>query len=219
MPPKRVVIIGAGGHAREVADLMRTQSATEVLGFIDDNQLLHGNQIDGLSVLGDWTWFAGVDLAHITTVCAVGTPEISRRLVRRARDLGLSFAHVISPLASVSPYAKLGTGIAVFPNAVINAGAIIGSHSIVNVAATISHDSTIGSYTNLNPGAHLAGNVKVGKGCYVGMGANVIQGRSIGAWSVVGAGACVTTDLPANVTAVGVPARIIKTREEGWYDK
>lgn len=219
MTTKRVVIIGAGGHAREVADIMRMQSATEVVGFIDDNNLLHGNQIDGLRVLGDWTWFESVDLAQISTICAVGSPHTSRRLVRRAESLGLSFAQVISPLAYVSPYAQLGTGITVFPHAVINAGAVIGSHSILNVAATVSHDSTIGRYTNLNPGVHLAGNVKTGEGCYIGMGANVIQGRSIGAWSVVGAGACVTSDLPANVTAVGVPARVIKTREEGWYDK
>lgn len=219
MTTKRVVILGAGGHAREVADILRMQSATEVIGFIDENRLLHDNQIDGLRVLGDWTWFEGVDLAQITAICAIGSPHTSRRLLRRAENLGLSFAQAISPLAYISTYAQLGTGITVFPHAVINAGSVIGSHSILNVAATVSHDSKVGRYTNINPGAHLAGNVKIGEGCYIGMGANVIQGRSIGAWSIVGAGACVTSDLPANVTAVGVPAKIIKTREEGWYDK
>ena len=105
-----------------------------------------------------------------------------------------------------------------FPHAIANTGSSLGDHCIVNVGATISHDTNVGRYVNINPGAHLAGNVSVGEGSYIGMGAKVIQGRSIGKWTVVGAGAVVTTDLPANVTAVGVPAKVIKTREEGWHE-
>ena len=75
------------------------------------------------------------------------------------------------------------------------------------------------NFCNINPGAHLAGNVTVGEGCYIGMGANIIQGISIGPWSIIGAGAVVVRDIPANVTAVGVPAKVIKTREEGWHER
>ena len=215
---KRVVIIGAGGHGREVADIIRHQAQAgapvEALGFADDNRDLHGQSLGGLPVLGDWTWFEGVDRQEVAVVCAVGSPQICRRLVERAHELGLSFASVISPLAHISNLARLGEGVTVFPNVIINTGAFIDSYSILNVAVTVSHDAKVGRYSNINPGVHLAGNVTIGEGCYIGMGTNVIQGRTVGAWSVVGAGAAVIRDLPGGVTAVGVPAEIIKRREE-----
>jgi sugar O-acyltransferase (sialic acid O-acetyltransferase NeuD family) len=215
---KRVVIIGAGGHGREVAGIIRHQARAagqvEALGYADDNRDLRGRTIDGLPVLGDWSWFEGVDRQEVAVVCAVGSPQICRRLAERARSLGLSFASVISPLAHVSSFARLGEGVTIFPNCVISPGAFIDSYSILNVAVTVGHGAEVGRYSNINPGVHLAGDVTIGEGCYVGMGANVIQGRSVGAWSIVGAGAAVIRDLPGGVTAVGVPAEVIKRREE-----
>jgi sugar O-acyltransferase (sialic acid O-acetyltransferase NeuD family) len=214
---KRVVIIGAGGHGREVAEILRHQARAggeiEPLGFADDNRNLHGQNLDGLPVIGDWSLFEGADRKDIAVVCAVGSPQVCRRLADRARGIGLTFANVISPLAQVSSYARLGEGVTIFPNVIINTGALIDSHSILNAGVVVSHDSTVGRYSNINPGAQLAGNVTIGEGCYIGMGANVIQGRSIGVWSVIGAGAVVIRDLPARVTAVGIPAKVIATRE------
>jgi sugar O-acyltransferase (sialic acid O-acetyltransferase NeuD family) len=192
----------------------RLDSHIEPVGFVDDNPAIHGQRVDGLPVLGGWSWFDGADRAEVEVVCAVGSPRICRRLVRRAKELGLSFASAISPLAHISAFAHLGEGVTVFPGVIVNTRAVIDSYSILNVAATVSHDTRVGPYSNVNPGAHLAGNVTIGEGCYVGMGASVIQGRSIGAWSTVGAGSIVIRDLPANVTAVGVPARAIKVEEE-----
>lgn len=214
---KRVVIIGAGGHGREVADILRQQARAarviEPLGFADENRDLHGRTVDGLPVLGDWSWFEGTDRADISVICAVGSPRSCRRLVERARGLGLTFASAISPHAQISPFCRLGEGVTVFPNVIINTGALVDGHCILNAGVVVSHDVRVGHYSNINPGAQLAGDVTIGEGCYIGMGANVIQGRSIGAWSVVGAGAVVTRDLPSGATAVGVPARVIKTRE------
>jgi sugar O-acyltransferase (sialic acid O-acetyltransferase NeuD family) len=220
---KRVVIIGAGGHGREVADILRdcarTERESELIGFVDDNRDLHGLNLDGLPVLGDFSWFEGESQTDIAVVCAVGSPRTCRHLVERARGIGLSFASAISPLAHISPYARVGEGVTVFPNVIINTGVCVDSHSIQKVGVAVSHDSTIGPYSNINPGARIAGNVTVGEGCYVGMGANVIQGRVIGPWSVIGAGAVVIRDLPANVTAAGVPAKIIKTGGGELHDR
>ena len=218
-----MIIIGAGGQGREVADILRHQTKAtqeiEAFGFVDENRELHGQSCDGLPVLGDWSWFEGADRGDLAVVCAIGSPKICRRLVERARSIGLSFANVVSPLAHISSFARLGEGVTIFPGVIINTGALVDSYSILNAGVIVSHDSTVGPYSNINPGARLAGNVKIGEGCYIGMGANVIQGITIGRWSVVGAGAVAINDIPPNATAVGVPAKVIKTREDRWHDR
>jgi sugar O-acyltransferase (sialic acid O-acetyltransferase NeuD family) len=219
----RVVIIGAGGHGREVAEILGHQAQAgadvQVVGFIDDNRSLHGQIVNGLPVLGDWAWFEGVERTAVAVICAVGSPQVSRRLIQKARARGLSFVNAISPLAYISPMSQMGWGIAVFPRVVIGPGVCVSDYCILNVSVTVSHGTKIGRYGTINPGVHLAGDVSLGEGCYVGIGTNVIHGRCIGSWTVIGAGAAVVHDLPANVTAVGVPARVIKTREEGWHER
>ena len=269
---QKVVILGAGGHARETLgifeDINQVEKRWKVLGFIDEDPDKHGQILDGVPVLGGFDWFsntsalrqacpersrmaqdsaglsASADKGEVRVISTIGDTSAQRQMVekalalrpfdgaqdrpfgyalrqgsgqaqdRQAQDtaLGLKFCSAISPLAHISPYAKLGTGIMVAAYSIINTGAVIGNHTIVNVACTISHDTIVGSFCNINPGVHLAGEVRIGEGCYIGMGANVIQGVSIGPWTIVGAGAVVVGDLPANVTAVGVPAQVVKTR-------
>jgi sugar O-acyltransferase (sialic acid O-acetyltransferase NeuD family) len=212
--PGRVVIIGAGGHGRETAEILDQQflvsGMLKPLGFIDDNKELHGRQVGNLTVLGDWSWFEGVDRTEISVLCAVGSPKICKLLAKRARGLGLAFASAISPRAIISPAALLGEGVTIFPNVVVNTAVHLDDCCILNVSVTVSHDTVVGPYSNINPAANLAGNVSVGEGCYVGMGAKVIQGISIGSWAVIGAGAVVIRDIPEFVTAVGVPAKVIQ---------
>jgi sugar O-acyltransferase (sialic acid O-acetyltransferase NeuD family) len=214
----KIVIIGAGEHAREVAEIFCHQGQVEpgitVIGFIDEDAHSCGEIHDGVPVLGDWSWFDRVDRNRTRVISAVGSPDACRHLVRKARQLGLSFVSAISPLAHVSPLAHLGEGVTLFPNVIVNTGARIGDHCILNVGVTVSHDATVGEYTNVNPGARIAGNVTIGAGCYIGMGADIIHQVSVGADTIVGAGAAVVRDLEANVTAVGVPARVIKWRQQ-----
>lgn len=219
---KRVTIIGAGGHGREVADILRHQAQHRpdltILGFIDEDPTLHRRVINNLPVLGDWSWFESVDRSEIGVVCAVGLPQTRKRLAEHARSIGLSFINAISPQAHLSPDAKLGEGVMMFPHSFASTDSFIGDHTVVNVGATVSHDTKIGRYGTLNPGVHLAGNVLIGEGCYLGIGSSVIHGISIGPWTTVGAGAVVIRNLPDNVTAVGVPARVIKTKEKGSHE-
>jgi sugar O-acyltransferase (sialic acid O-acetyltransferase NeuD family) len=213
-----IVVIGASGHGREVAEILeagwRQGLPGRPVGFVDDDIKKHGQRLDGLPVLGGFEWLENQAHPSFNVICAVGEPRTLESLAKRARSLGLSFANVVSPLARISPRASIGKGTMIFPNAVVNTGAVIGDHVILNVGATISHDSQVGSFSNINPGAHIAGNVSVGKGCYIGMGANLIQNVSIGAWSIIGAGAVVISDIPRLATAVGCPARVIKVDAE-----
>lgn len=215
---ERIVIIGAGGHGREVADVLRERrqagDSVEIVGFVDDDLSLSGRSVDDIPVLGDFSWFKNVDAATIRVVVAVGRPELTRRLAERASREGLSFTNAVSPDAFISTRAKLGIGVIVFPKAVVQADVSIEDHVTLNVGVTVSHDTRIERYASVNPGAHLAGNVRAGEGSYIGMGASIIHGRQIGAWTTVGAGAVVIEDLPARVTAVGVPARVIHRNDE-----
>lgn len=215
---KQIIIIGAGGHGREVADIVRHQSsqgeAVHLLGFIDDRAELHGQVLAGIPVLGDWSWLNGSQQRNVAVICALGTPSILRRVVQRVQETGMAFASAISPLAYISPFACIGQGVMIFPHTFVSAGTHLEDHCIVNVGATVSHDSRVGRYSNLCPGVHLAGNVTIDEGCFIGIGTSVIQGCSIGPWSVIGAGAAVIGDIPAHATAVGIPARVIKQRRE-----
>jgi sugar O-acyltransferase (sialic acid O-acetyltransferase NeuD family) len=114
-------------------------------------------------------------------------------------------------------HVTLGEGCVVTAGAVLTSQIRLGRHVHVNVNSTVSHDCVLGDFATLAPGVHLAGGVQLGEGCDVGVGAAVLPRCSIGAWSIVGGGAVVTRDLPADVTAVGVPATVIKQRPAGWW--
>lgn len=214
---KPIVIIGAGGHGREVAEILRYQSQHErgpkVLGFVDDGPDRYQEVINDLPVLGDWSWFDRIDRNEVAVICAIGLPQDRKQLVDRAASSGLSFARAVSNLAYVSPNAKIGAGVMIFGETFVSTNTSIGDHVIINVGGSVSHDTRVDRFGTINPGVHLAGDVSIGEGCYLGVGSSVIQRVSIGPWSVIGAGAVVTRDLPADVTAVGVPARVIKTRK------
>lgn len=209
---KRVVIIGAGGHAREVADILRNQTGEglSVLGFVVDDPENHNRTVAGLPVLGNWRWFEGADRSELFVICAIGLPHLRRQLVERALAQEFRFANAISPLAYVSPEAKIGEGVMIFPFSFVSSGSSIADHAIVNAGATVSHQTSVASYGTLSPGVHVAGNVSIGEGCFLGIGASVIQGVAIGQWSTIGAGAVVIRDVPEHVTAAGVPAKVIK---------
>lgn len=212
---KKVAIIGAGGHAREVHDILQAcrkgGAAVEVIGFIDEGDG-RASTMCGLPILGGFEWFRGVPPDEVGVVCAVGTPRLTKELVLKARNLNLQFVSAISPQACISPTAKIGQGVIVFPHVFVSCDVSIGNYSTLNVASTVSHDARVGDFSNVSPGAHLAGNVTLGRGCFIGMGANVIQGVPIGNWSVVGAGAVVIDAVPPKVTAVGVPARVVSDK-------
>src|SRR5438270_4867693 len=206
-----VVIIGAGGAGREASWAFRQDNHLHkkwnVLGFIDEAPALQNLTFCEVPVLGDFAWLKRNSRKNFQVLCPVGNPRVRRQLVQRTSDLGLAFCSVIDPTAHVSPWIDIGPGSLVCAGTILTTHVKIGSHSVINIASTISHDTIVGDYCNINPGCHLAGAVQVGDGVDLGMGTSVIQNKKIGEWSVVGAGAVVTTDIPSNVTAVGIPCR------------
>jgi sugar O-acyltransferase (sialic acid O-acetyltransferase NeuD family) len=204
----RVAIIGAGGHAKVVADAAIAAGCDKIIGYLDDDLSLAGCAVIGLPVLGKtsaWRDF-GID----TVVPAIGSNRPRRDIIRRAASEGATVLTIIHPSATVSAWATLHAGVTAMAGSVINAGAIIGENTIINTGAIVEHDCRIGSHVHVAPGCCVAGEVRIGDGTFLGIGSRVLPGLGIGDWCVVGAGAVVTRDIDSNRTVVGVPARIVQ---------
>lgn len=216
---ERVVIVGSGGHGSELQsyleDLRRHGGPVELMGFIDDRR--QSGKWNGAEVLGNLDALAELLKEQATGtlhfITAVGDNKVRRDLVARLSRIDetrLSPWTLRHPASLVGRNVQIGAGTCLAPGSIVTSNARIGSHCILNVNTSVSHDSVIGDFANINPGAVIAGNVQVGAGAYIGAGATLIDRVKVGEWSVIGAGAVVIDDIPAHVTAVGVPARVIK---------
>lgn len=205
-----VVIYGAGGHGKVVADVLERANGYRILGFLDDLNELTGKRVLGYEILDTALKFFGngyPENCHL--ILAIGPNQIRQRLSDHAVPEGIPFATAIHPSAQIARDVDIGPGTVIMANAVVNSGAYIGAHVIINTSATIDHDCVIEDYVHVAPGTHLAGGVHVGRGTLVGIGATVVPGVRIGQWTLIGAGATVLKGLPDHVTAVGSPAVLI----------
>jgi sugar O-acyltransferase (sialic acid O-acetyltransferase NeuD family) len=213
-----LLVWGAGGHGRVVADVARAGGA-KVVGFIDRDTAKVGSSVAGGCAIvvasgADMTarLSAGEALPRGATAIALGIGDNRLRSACRAGIVRSLLPPLVHPSAVVSPSAVIGSGAVVMPRAVINAGATIGEGAIVNSGAVIEHDCVVGNDAHISPGAVLAGGVVVGPGAWVGAGATLIPNIRVGEWAVVGAGAVVIRDVAGSTTVVGSPARPLTPR-------
>jgi acetyltransferase EpsM len=197
-------LIGAGGHARVIADILLS-SGHAPAAFLDDAP--KPNRIYDIPVI------QGLDLPEPTASVIIAVGDNFLRSILAARYS--RFAVAIHPSAQVSRHAEIGPGSVVMAGAIINAGARVGAHCIINTRAAVDHDCFIADFAHVAPGATLGGNVQIGSGSMIGLGANVIHGLVIGAHTVIGAGSTVTRNVPDNVVAFGSPARVLRARAAG----
>ena len=206
-----IILIGDSGHGKVIADIVMS-NGDNIVAKLDDkyNGIFHndGCYYGPVSEVKEL-----IKKKQAKVIISVGSNTIRRNIVER---LNLSYEHYaisIHKQTFISPSAKIGKGTVIMPGAVVNADASIGSHSIVNSNAVIEHDCIIEDFTHVSPGSIMAGGVKLGEGVHVGAGATVIPIKKIGKWSVVGAGSVVLGDIKEFSTAVGIPAKVIKTNE------
>lgn len=202
---KKLLLVGAGGHGKVVADLAE-HLAWDEIAFLDD-KWTEGYGDMPWPVIGKVDQIEALKGTFEHALIAIGNNGIRLNYHRRLLGLGFEVPVLVHPSATVSPYAKIGAGTVVFANAAINVDVRIGEAAIVNTGATVDHDAVLGDAAHVAPGANIAGNVEIGERTWVGIGASVREGAKIGADVTIGAGAAVVNDIPAGTTALGVPAR------------
>jgi len=199
----RLFLVGAGGHAKVVL-ATAMEVGLEIAGILDDDSSKWGTYLLGVPVLGPLSWLKRE--GEPWALLAIGDNGVRKRLNHELQ--GVRWATVVHPKAYVHPTATLGEGTVVFAGAIVQPMVRIGRHVIVNTGAIVEHDCQVGDFAHLAPGVRLAGGVKVGEACLLGVGVSVAPQIHIGDGSLVGAGSVVVKDIPSEVVAYGVPARV-----------
>jgi sugar O-acyltransferase (sialic acid O-acetyltransferase NeuD family) len=206
-----VVLVAAGGLARETWAALRAGSFDGSAVVLDDDPTRWGSTIGGAPVVGGLEDVKRYD-DHTVVVCA-GRGAVRRRLVDRLAGLGIGedrFGSVVHPQATVGEGCTVGAGSILLAGVVLTADVVVGRHVVAMPHVTLTHDVVLGDYATLAAGVSLAGGVHVGAGAYLGMNASVRERVSVGADATLGMGAALITDLPAGETWTGVPARHIE---------
>lgn len=214
-----LVIIGAGGFGREVHDVVEAINETatvrheaqpfEVIGYLDDGASVGAALLAerGLAVLGPVERLEHL-ASDIQFVIAIGSGEVRRKIGSWGASLGRQSPVLVHPLAGVGRHrVSMEPGVVLCAGALVTTNVRLGRHVHLNLGATVGHDAVLGDYVTVNPNASVSGNVVLEESVSLGTCSSVIQGRRVGARTIVGAGAVVLRDLPADVTAVGIPAK------------
>ena len=215
---KDLIIFGASGFGREVAWLVERinirKPTWNLLGFMDDDDTIQGERINGYPVLGKTDDVIRFSEAYF--VCAVGASRTREKIVQNLKNNNpqIKFGTIIDPSVEISDLVSIGKGCIICANSIVTVNIVIGNHVIINLDCTIGHDAVISDFVTLYPSVNVSGITNIGHGVELGTGMQIIQGKTIGEYSIVGAGAVVVKDIPARCTAVGSPAKPIKFFDE-----
>ena len=200
----KLLIIGAGGHGKVVADIARKMNNWHSIAFLDDDESI--KTCMGLEVIGK-SADAVTYKDYSDLFVAIGNSVTREKIQEKLEAEGASIANLIHPDAVIGAEVEIGNGTAVMAGVVINSSGKIGKGCIINTNSSLDHDTLIESYVHISPGAVLAGKVRVGKGSWIGIGSVVSNNVQICDSCILGAGAVVVKDISEPGTYVGVPAR------------
>jgi len=198
----KLIIIGASGHGKVVADIAIKMNKWQSIAFLDDDEAIKASM--GIEVIGKTAdAFTYKDEADFFV--AIGSNSTREKIQEKFIDEGLNVVSLIHPSAVIATDVEVGIGTVVMAGVVINSSTRIGKGCIINTSSSLDHDNTIEDYVHISPGASLAGTVKVGKGSWLGIGSIVSNNVNICSGCKVGAGAAVVKDITEPGTYVGVP--------------
>jgi len=213
--PRRLLVYGAGGHGKVVADVA-SSAGFEVLGFIDDAPPRQAMKIWGLPV-SSWEQIRArrPELGDVAVALGIGDNRARQRCYERVTAEGLLVPALVHASAVVATTATIGPGAVVMALAAVNPDAAVGEGAILNTGCVVEHDCRVGRFAHLSPNSALGGEVRIGDWAHLGLGAVVLPGIVVGAGARVGAGAVVHRDVPDGATVVGVPARPLAAPAKG----
>lgn len=209
---KPLVILGAGGHAAGLAEILKKQGCT-LLGVVSPHPVEPRGPLAGVSHIGDdEALLAQYDPDQVELVNGLGAlpgKDLNCLIFEQFTRLGYRFASVISAYAIISEYVELGQGVQIMAGAIVQSGVRIGDNTLLNTGCIVEHDCRIGAHNHLAPGTTLSGGITTGIRVHIGTGANIIQCLSIGDNVVIGAGTTIARDVPAHQVIIPARSRII----------
>lgn len=200
---KRLIIVGAGGHGKVVADNAAKNGYTDIR-FVDDHA---SGGCMGFPIVGRCADLVQLNDGDTDFVIGIGNNAVREEVARR---YDVNWVTLIHPSAQIGLQVSIGRGTVVMAGAVINACAAIGEHCIINTGAIVEHDNVLGDFVHISPGAALGGTVTIGALTHVGIGAAVRNNIQICGKAAIGAGAVVVKNIQDSGTYVGVPVRKMK---------
>jgi len=211
-----VVIIGAGGHARAVYEILMHDLNIEVAGFVDNAADTVGEMIGGIPVVGDHSILPDLLKEGVLgAVIGIGDNKLRRMQYNVIKTIGFETVNAIHPTAHIAHNVRIGRGVVIGTGTTVCTGARIGDNVIINTGAIIEHESIIGDDVHIAPGSSIAGRVTINRGVFVGIGSVIKEYVTIGENAIIGAGSVVLEDIPDNAVAVGSPARIVRRNNNG----
>ncbi|WP_078431937.1 acetyltransferase [Metabacillus halosaccharovorans] len=203
---KKLLIIGASGHGKVIADIALKMNKWEKIAFIDDNKSI--KSLIGIEVIGTTEQIHDY-LEDYQIFVGIGNNDTRQKIYEMLNNIGADIPVLIHPNAVVGKQVEIGIGTAIMAGAVINCSTKIGKGCIINTGSTIDHDNYIEDFVHISPGAHLAGTVKVGQGSWLGIGSIISNNVIITNGCMLGAGAVVIKNITEPGVYVGVPVRRI----------
>ncbi len=200
----KLLIIGAGGHGKVVADIALKMDRWKEIAFLDDNEEFKTSM--GIEVIGKsadmYRYIKDYDI-----FVAIGTNEMRKIIQEKLEIRGANIPVLIHPEAVIGREVEIGVGTVIMAGVVVNCCTTIGKGCIINTGATIDHDNVCEDYVHISPGVHTAGAVRIGKGTWLGIGSIVSNNITITSGCTIGAGAVVVRNIGKSGTYVGIPAR------------
>lgn len=214
---KPIILIGAGGHAGVLYDILSTQNR-EVIAVVSPRDTGVNKILSHLIHIDDADFIRKYSNTDVKLVNGIGQQPYSslrRKVNEYYTSRGYRFTRVISDSSIVSKYSVLGEGVQILSGVILQAGTVIGDHSIINTGAIVEHDSVIGMYCFMAPGSLVCGSVKVEDDVYIGASATILQNIDVGSFSIVGAGSVLTKNLLPKMVCYPAKSQILSSKCKG----
>ncbi|MFS0931221.1 acetyltransferase [Enterococcus casseliflavus] len=206
-----LIIVGAGGFAKEIFFLLDRVGTFTVLGFVDDNYQSLPKKMLGYPILGNLNYLNRISKGTAIAI-GIANPRIKENIYNQHKsNENLFFPNIIDSTALIGKDVKFGIGNIISPYTTFTAGIRIGDFNMINIHSTIGHDCEIQNYNSIYPNVNISGNVKIGSYNEIGVGTKVIQNIKIGDENILGAGSVVIKKVNDKKKLVGVPARVIES--------